>query len=428
MNVASANSNPTTRMAVSNMGHMGDVRGAEGVKEAGGRMLAERLSLSVGTISNVFNRPEVVAESTRQRVLAAASEIGYVPDRHASRLRSRRSRLIGVLVSSMDNPFYVEVAQQIQDQAARRGYEAVLANSGRWDVEKEAAAVRYLSSLRVEGVVLIIRAGRHRSEHIQALLARGCKVVDRHAPGQAIQGCSSICVDTQQGARQAAEHLISLGHRRLAVMLVLPRGMRIDLAQHPKLRGVHQAVKQAGLSADAVEIIPYHEESLAEASQAVVRRLREDRPLPTAVLANNDMYALAAMNAVRRVGLSVPEDVSVVGFDNIEASAFYSPPLTTVSQTHMQMGEHAVQMLLDQIEHPGKPPAMLKLEPKLVIRESTAPPRQAIGGPKGESENNIRATAEGETLHLDPQHGGLDRNPRRGPCHTFHNQGAHHVS
>ena len=372
-------SNSMSEKVLPNTSNAGGVSRAEGARGAAGvRMLAERLSLSVGTISNVFNKPEVVAEPTRQRVLNAASEIGYVPDRHASRLRARRSRLIGVLVSSMDNPFYVEMAQQIQDTAARQGYEAVLASSGRWDVEKEAAAMRYLSSLRVEGVVLISRAGRHCFDHIHTLLAHGCKIVDRCAPGQVIEGCSSICVDTQQGARQAAEHLIAIGHRRLAVMLMLPHGMGTELAQQPKLRGVQQAVREAGLPADAVEVIQYHEESLAAASEAVLQRLRQDGPLPTAVLASNDTYALAAMNAMWQVGLSVPQDISVVGFDNIESSAIYSPPLTTVSQTHMQMGGHAVQMLLDQIENPGKPPAVLNLEPKLIIRDSTAPPGKAI--------------------------------------------------
>lgn len=356
---------------------------------SGIRALAEQLSLSVGTISNVFNKPEIVAEPTKQRVLDAAEYLGFVPDRHARNLRSKRTRLIGILVSSIENPFYVEMVQQAQDAAAQHGYETILAPTGHWDIEREKAAVRYLLSLRVEGVFMAMQA-QPDTGHLKPLVQSGSKIVVRGSTlAQSFSDVSTIDVDAAGGSRQATEHLLALGHRKLAIMIHAPKtgqasgGAGVspaspitrDLAiSQPKLRGAIEAITQAGLDKGNLQIINFYQESIESVYEAAREKLISN-DAPTAILASNDTTALAAISAANSLGLSVPQDLSVVGYDNTKASRFYTPALSTVSQTHLNIGRRAAEIVIDRIESRDSQPSAIQLKPELIVRQSTAEPR-----------------------------------------------------
>jgi LacI family transcriptional regulator len=326
------------------------------------RDVAERSGVSVATVSRVFNDYPDVSRATRERVLAAARELEYAPSAAARTLVGQRSQLVGVGLFTgeehpdIEHPFFQDVLVGLKHGVGARGYDVLL-----FATEQPGGYLRRARHHRVDGVVLW---GVDRNDpELPALVAAGVPLVtvDLVVEGPRATWVSS---DSVEGARLAVRHLHDLGHTRIATIAGLPdtkpggdrlRGYRVELAA----RGL-EAIERVG-------------DFYAESGEAAMRELLELPDPPTAVFAASDMMALGAITAIAAVGLRVPEDISVVGFDDIAAARLAQPRLTTIRHDKVGLGLAAAAALVDEIERPGAAaPAPVTLPVELVVRESSA--------------------------------------------------------
>ena len=326
--------------------------------------VAHRAGVSVSTVSRALALPDLVRASTRQRVLAAAAELGYQPNRAARGLVTGRTGTLGVVVPDVENPFFGSVLKGVHGRAREGGQVVFLADTAedaRVEAEVVAAMVR-----QVDGVVLC--SPRLPDEDLHRA-AGGVPVVlvNRAAPG-----LPGVLMDAADGVRQAVEHLAALGHRRVAHLT----GPRASWSAGERLRGLRAAAPVLGVQ--AVELGPFpptFEGGLAAADLALASGA-------TGVLAYNDLVALGVLSRLAARGVAVPAEVSVVGFDDTRASATSTPALSTVRMPTREAGRAAVELLLDLLDRPGASPAAVRapLPTQLVVRATTAPPPGAASG------------------------------------------------
>jgi LacI family transcriptional regulator len=343
--------------------------------------VAERAGVSLGTVSNVLNRPEVVAADTRERVLDVIAELGFVRNNAARQLRAGGGQAIGLVTLDIGNPFFTEVARGVEDAADEAGLLVILCSSS-GSREREDRQLRVLEEQRVAGI-LMSPIERSPSRRVRDIHGRGMPVVliDRHRSAR--QWCSAAVNDTS-GARQVGEHLVACGHERIGLI-----NGPISLRPCEERRSSFlQVMAEHGLELD-----PSHDlettEMTIEAGEAAANELLDGRTLPTAVFCTNDLLALGAERAALTHGLRVPDDLAIVGYDDIRFAATALVPLTTVRHPAYQLGYRAAKLLLDEVanghEHRHQ---RLLFEPELVVRESTAP--RAAGNGTGK-----RATRKG---------------------------------
>lgn len=328
------------------------------------RDVAELAGVSVGTVSNVLNRPDIVRPVTVERVHAAIKELGFVRNDAARQLRAGRSTTIGLVVLDARNPFFTDVARGAEDEAGRDGLSVVMANSDE-SPEREATHVDYFETQRVLG--LLISPIGDLGERLERLRASGTPavLVDRVAGTRSL---SSVAVDDVEGGRVAAQHLLDLGRRRLAFV-----GGPAGLAQmQDRVTGVESAAaKVDGASVEAIETLGLSFEDGRRAARALLARNAPDRP--EALVAGNDLVAIGALQVLMGEGhLRVPEDVAIVGYDDIDFASAAVVPLSSVRQPRDLIGQTAVQILREEAEDPSLPPRNLVFKPELVVRESTA--------------------------------------------------------
>jgi LacI family transcriptional regulator len=319
--------------------------------------VAERAGVSVGTVSNVVNRPHRVADATRERVRDAISALGWVPNGSAATLRAGRATLVGLIVPDIRNPFFTEVARGAEDMAAASGEAIVVCNTD-WLLSSEQRALEALARQRVRGV--IINPAGEDERYLEWLLDRGIALVlldHRRSAGLV----PSVVVDDVLGGRLAGEHLLELGHRRIA--LVNGPGS-IPQCEDRRL-GLEAALGAAGLD-PAAELVSVEVETMdAAAGFASVEEIFASAS-PTAIFCANDLLAIGVIHGLRTRGLRAPDDVAVVGYDDVELAAMTDPPLTTVHQPTYELGETAYELL----DHGGEP-EQRSFSPHLVRREST---------------------------------------------------------
>jgi LacI family transcriptional regulator len=324
------------------------------------RDVAVHAGVSVATVSKVINQRYGVSAATTERVQAVIDELGYEASLVAQSLRNHRTNVIGILVADLE-PFSTELLKGAADAIRDTGFELVVYSTCGRASEHVGWERRYLSRLSgtlVDGAVLVTPT-----------------VVDLHYPAPVVAvdphtgpvGLPTIDSDNLRGAHLATEHLLGLGHRDIAFLSGRP-----DL-QSAQLReaGYQQALADAGLAVDPelVQVGAYD----AETSKDAARRLLTGRRPLTAIFAANDVSAIATIEAATELGLSVPRDVSVVGFDNIPESALCDPPLTTVEQPIREMGRRALTLLLAILRGEPAEPAHITLPTRLVERHSTRP-------------------------------------------------------
>lgn len=331
--------------------------------------VAHRSGVSTATVSRVLSGAVPARAATRERVLAAARELDYRPSGIARALKRDETRTIGLLITDIGNPFFPQIVRAIEDEAHRRGYGVVLCNAAD-DPDRELAYLDLLLERRVDG--LIVASARTTGRHADRLAEVPMPVVLVNA--QAPTGrLSSITVAHRHGSRMAARHLLSLGHRRIGHVA----GPSLQAAAaRLRLAGVSDALREAGLDA-ATLAVAEGDEHVDGGERAAEQLLAED-PLPTGIVCYNDLSAIGALRAIRRAGLQVPADVSVVGFDDIELAAWTDPPLTTIRQPTDALGRWAVERLTTGPAGP-EPASHVVLEPSLVVRGSTAPPPADYG-------------------------------------------------
>jgi LacI family transcriptional regulator len=341
--------------------------------EGGGRVgdavsvkdVAAHAGVSIGTVSNVLNRPERVAEETRNRVRLAIAALGFVRNEPARQLRAGRSRTIGLLVLDAANPFFADLSRGAEEAASAAGLAVILCNSGQ-DAAKEASYLNLMAEQRVQGILLTpVDADPSR---LARLVERGMRVVllDRRADGD---GMCSVSVDDVRGGELAVSHLLDVGRERIAFI-----GGPTTIAQVKDRRsGARNALAQAGRDPDSLVCLDTTSMTVAAGREAG-ERLAGYPPTrrPTAAFCANDLIALGLLQELIRQGLQVPGDVAIVGYDDIEFAAAAAVPLTSVRQPRHLLGKTAADLLLEETRDPvGHVHRQIEFEPDLVVRAST---------------------------------------------------------
>ncbi|RSM87944.1 LacI family transcriptional regulator [Kibdelosporangium aridum] len=318
--------------------------------------VAVRAGVSVGTVSNVLNRPAKVAPATRELVLAAIEELGFVRNSSAAQLRAGASRSLGLVVLDMANPFFQDVAKGVEDVATELGYAVLLCNSDE-QAARENWYLQVLEEQRVRGVLITpVMAG---SQRLDVLRHRGTPavLVDRTA-SQA--DCCSVGVDDVAGGELAGAHLKSLGRKRIAYITG-----PLSLSQcADRLTGLRRAVGD-------VEVV---ETPALKAGYgyAAARELFDNGSAVDAVFCANDLLALGVLRAAVSTGRRISEDIALIGYDDIEFAADAAVPLSSIRQPAIQIGRMAAQLLLEECDNPDvHAHQQVMFKPELVVREST---------------------------------------------------------
>jgi DNA-binding LacI/PurR family transcriptional regulator len=323
--------------------------------------VARQAAVSKSLVSLVMRGGRHVSARRRAAVLEAVAELGYRPNAMARGLKERRTRLIGILVSDLHNPFFADVVEGIQDQAARAGYRVLVTTSDRSPAQEEAA-IETLLQLRVDGLILSGLLVESRLT-VQASRELPVVLVGREAKATSLD---SVTNDDRAGALAVVKHCASLGHRRIA---------HIDGGQgagaDARRRGYEDGMRQLRLRKHLF-VVPGAFTEDAGHSGALL--LLDQRPRPTAIFASNDLAAIGALNAVEERGLRVPDDISLAGYDNTSLAALRHISLTTVHQPRLEMGQMAVATLLERLHEGRTRPRRAVLSPSLVVRGTTAPP------------------------------------------------------
>ncbi|HEY7125294.1 MAG TPA: substrate-binding domain-containing protein [Ktedonobacterales bacterium] len=328
------------------------------------RRVAGLAGVSLGTVSNVLNRPHLVAEQTRRRVEQVIAETGFVPNGSARQLRAGHSPLIGLVVLDVSNPFFTEVARGVEDAANAAGSIVILCNSDDSTLKEQ----RYLQALeeqRVQGILITPVSSGEAS--IQRVRHRGIAVVLLDRPSRSHELCS-VAVDDVRGGEFATSHLLAQGHRRIGFV----HGPLTLRQVADRQRGVLHAIKQAGLDPQrAVINVSLHSQTTVE-GEASAELLLSDAQPPTAVFCANDLLALGLMRSLTRRGIGIPEDIAIVGYDDVEFASVLLTPLTTVRQPKYELGYKAAQLLLEETQHPEQHShQQVVFQPELLVRGSS---------------------------------------------------------
>ncbi|GIJ52300.1 LacI family transcriptional regulator [Virgisporangium aliadipatigenens] len=325
--------------------------------------VARQAGVSIGTVSNVLNRPHTVAADTRERVLAAISALGYVRNDSARQLRAGRSRQIAVVVLDVTNPFFTDVVTGVEDAVTENDLMVVVCNSG----DSEDRQLRHLDQLeeqRVRGV-LITPVEARPGERIERLVERGTPVVLVDRGADWTNGCR-VTVDDAMGGRLAGEHLVASGHARIA-FVGGPESIPQVAERHT---GVAAAVR--GKAKLTVVRTPHLTVTDGRRAAAQIAELSDERR-PTAVFCANDLLALGVLQEMTARGVRVPHDIALVGYDDITFAAAAAVPLSSVRQPREQLGRTAADLLLQEIsEGEAHVHRHVEFQPELVVRESSA--------------------------------------------------------
>jgi LacI family transcriptional regulator len=335
------------------------------------REVAERAEVSLGTVSNVLNRPELVAEDTRVRVLAAIDELGFVRNSAARQLRGIKSAAIALIVLDFDNPFFTEVARGVEHAAAEADHLVILASSGTAP-SREDQALRLLEEQRVAGI-LMSPATSTPSPRLREIRSHGTPIVllDRHRRRR--DQCS-VAVNDTSGGKQVAEHLLALGHKSIGLI----NGPRALKPCAERRDGLFQVLATHGIEVAAAHEIEKDTMTIEAGEAAMLELLGQPHP-PSAVFCGNDLLAIGAERAALGHRLRIPEDVAIVGYDDIRFAATSLVPLTSVRNPAYELGYQAAKLLIEEATDDAHHRHQnVLLEPELIIRAST---RGAQTGP-----------------------------------------------
>lgn len=331
------------------------------------RAVADHAGVSVGTVSNVLNRPSYVNPGTRARVQEAIDKLGFVPTQFRRQFRPGRERVLGCVIADLSNPFFVDVALGVEAGASARGAGVVLCNSNE-DAQREEYNLDILVQLRVHGI--LVAPVEDENPRLEELRRKGVPLVflDRLDPRQEI---STVTVDHVLGGRFAGRHIAELGHRRIA-FLSGPEGSHLV---SDRFTGFTGALEAAGIARSTVQVLHSGGWATEDGERAAGEFLAfpaEHRP--TAIFSANDMLAKGFLRVVQAAGIKIPQDLSIVGYDDLEWTADLAVPLTTVRQPRAELGRIATELLIATIDASGDDIQRVVLSPEIIVRSSTAPP------------------------------------------------------
>jgi LacI family transcriptional regulator len=325
--------------------------------------LANELNLSIATISRALSRPEDVAPPTRQRVLAAVHRHGYTPNGTRRSLRTQQTRTIGIIISDIRNFFCAAVVKAIEDEARANGYTVLICNADE-DGAKEEAALQLLLDRKVSGVINCSTGAN--LELLRAFQKSGAVLVDLDRES-GLTNVDTVVVDNRRGAELATQHLVQLGHHQIATIA----GPQHLSNARGRLAGFEDALRdhQIRVKKEYLQFGNF----LQESGYQCAKKLFSLRHPPTAVFVANMEMAAGVIAYIREKGITIPEQISIVSFDDSFWARYMDPPLTVISQPMEKMGKSTMDLLLAQLRG-GKPAQTLVFAPELVVRHSTAPP------------------------------------------------------
>jgi LacI family transcriptional regulator len=329
--------------------------------------VARQAGVSVSTAARVLSGRGYASEKTRRVVLDAARELGYVPNQIARSLRTRRTRMIGLLIGDVENSFYSTIARNVESVATAAGYHVVLCNSDD-DPENEREYLKLLEGMQVDA--LVVTPTQKNRRHLARLMDTGIVIVqvDRRVEGLA---ADAIVVDNEAGAASAVTHLVEAGHARIGI---LTGELGVQTAVQ-RLAGYRRALNDHGIAIkeSLIKGGSFHRDHAVEDATDLIRA----NPAPTAIFAANNILAEAALVALEQEGLRVPRDVSLVAFDDVQWMSMVEPPLTAVRQPVADMARSAAELVLRRLAEgrEGRPNTMV-FRTELVERESVAPVRK----------------------------------------------------
>lgn len=334
------------------------------------RDVASRAGVSIATVSRTVNHIPSVNAEMAQRVWQAIKEVGYVPNTQARALVSGRSRMLGLIVSEITNPFFPELVQEFEDLAVAQGYE-VLIGSTNYEPARTESLIRRMSQRYVDGVAVMTFGVEE--DLVQKLVEREFPLVFVDA-GPDMPNIRVIKVNYEEGIHQGVQHLAALGHRHIAFVSG-PMRLRSAVSRRAAFL---KSMTELGLTVPAEHIVEGNH--TMEGGMSAVERLIALPEMPTAIMCSNDMTAIGVLHGLYRTTYKVPEDISVVGFDNIHLSQFMLPPLTTVQMACKDLATAAVEALRAGIErdHPKASKTEWYVPTRLVVRQSTAFPRGTL--------------------------------------------------
>jgi LacI family transcriptional regulator len=326
--------------------------------------VAKRACVSTMTVSRVINNSGYISQETRQRVERAIAELGYVPNALARSLRFKQTKTIALVLTDITNPFFTTVARGVEDTASKHGFTVMFCNTD----ESEGEEAQYLNVLlqkQVDGILLV--PANCSADSVSFLLDRGTPVVilDRRIPGVPID---SVRCDSEQGAYQLAKHLLDLGHTRIS-MLTGPHTVSTAI---DRVAGYLRALSEAGLDPRAAGV--YYARYTQESGYQMAQQALAARPRPTALFAANNFIAIGAFHASREAGLKVPDDLSIVAFDDLLPAFVLDPFLTVIEQPAYEMGQRATELLLARLTGEGAATTQeIVLPTRMIIRKSSGP-------------------------------------------------------
>ncbi|MDQ3869991.1 MAG: LacI family transcriptional regulator [Chloroflexota bacterium] len=331
--------------------------------------VARRAGVSTMTVSRAINRSGNVSPHTRARVERAVDELGYVPNALARQLRSSRTKTLALVLSDITNPFFTTIARGVEDAARKRDFGVMYCNTD----ESEQEEIEYLQVLierRIDGVLLVPSSTSGASVRLLREHEVPVVVLDRRVRARRVD---TVRCDSVGGASLLVRHLLELGHRRIGILT----GRRTVSTSVDRVTGCQRALAEAGLELDR-RLVHYGEFNQA-AGFRMAQRLLATSPPPTAIFAANNFIAFGAIRALREAGLRVPDDMSVVAFDDLPPEWAIDPFLTVVAQPAYEIGQRGAELLLGRLAHDdASEPSTMVLPSKLIVRRSTAPPCRAL--------------------------------------------------
>lgn len=328
--------------------------------------VAAEAHVSTATVSHVINGTKYVSDETRERVLKAIEKLNFYPNAHARTLALGRSNIIGLLISDINNPFFPEIVKSIEASAFDHGYNVILINTN-YDVRRSADYVRRLIELKVAGVLMM--TAELDESLIKELESKEVRVVFNDL-GIVSEYMSNIVLDYSTGIEEAVRHLVSLGHERIAHIAGTTRIRSGNIRREAFIEAIKKHLP------NVKSPIIFEGDFRFEGGRLAATEILDLKKLPTAVVVANDMMALGAMQEFKAAGLKIPQDISIVGFDDIAFASLCEPPLTTVCSPRVEIGRRAIEALTTLIENPNQGGVEIHIPTYLITRKSTSPPRK----------------------------------------------------
>lgn len=326
--------------------------------------VAKYAKVSITTVSRVMNEADKVNPETRERVQRAMRKLNYQPSRVAQRLRTSKgqSKLLGLIIPDIQNQFYSSIVRGVEDVAYGKDYALILCNSDE-NPSKERFYLDVLQSESVDGVIL--PPIHQYSKVVEGLVESGVPIVcvDRKLVRESVD---TVVINNEKGGYLAVSHLIELGHQRIAILSSSSQFSSFEERQ----KGYEGALLESGIEIDP-ELIRECDPRSTENAFQFTRELLDLANPPTAIFATNNLMTLGSLEAIHDKNLSIPDDVSIVGFDDMPWARAISPPLTLIKQPGYEMGRRAAELMFQRLEDPKREPVQITMEPSLIVRKST---------------------------------------------------------